>query len=137
MRDKIWIAPPMQPGRHGVTTRQLRESQPIEVKLVDGSRVLDDVQELITKAEKSNLQIKAIVLGAVSYVSLEEAMAEIMGRMYRDRKAADPNGFVINGIEFMIDPTRDEGAPVAVYGRASGIDAFALRKVRENRVEGK
>lgn len=128
MTRKIMLAvPPRIPASYHPydPTMRLPPIDRFEVELRDGDAVLDAIMTAIYAARKENYELRGLMLSTVDYLTLCEHMRNLI----TSRGGRDPEGrgVRIDGVEFYMDPSRDEGPPQPIYDETYAIAAYAQR----------
>ncbi len=126
-RTDLYVARPMVLERgfvDGPGASYQDYNPPMRIQLNDPEVILDFIMKLHEELYLENIQLDGVLFGVNDYFSIREFAA---GKMSWSSKR-DDQGFKINGVRILLDPMRDEGAPVAVFSENDAIKVMSMRR---------
>jgi hypothetical protein len=141
MNHKIYLAPPMVVGAHGVDLEWAGRDpkgqpldEPIPVDLRNPREVLEAVYRLKEVHLYENVSLWGMMLGAVDWLTLQEYFVDRGAKGQLDPLGpktgwfADEKVLFFEGVRLLMDPKRDFGPAEAVYDDDAAVTLFCLRK---------
>ncbi len=92
----------------------------MEFSLKDPQVVLGYLMNLCETLYESDIKLEGVMFGATDYFTLRN--------MANNRGVWAGGQLSINDVKIMLDPMRDEGAPVAVFNETEAIKVLSMRK---------
>ncbi len=129
MRSSLYVARPIVLERGFVdgpgASYQDNYRPPMHIQLNDPTVILDYLMKLHEELYLENIHLEGVMFGVNDYFSIREMAAT---KMAWSASRDDNGGFKINGVRIMLDPMRDAGAPVAVFGESDAIKVMSMRR---------
>ncbi len=129
MKTQMWVPPPFRLSRNAFAQGPDAHRKPpaaMLVELVDPEPVEEHVFAMMRQCEEENIKLDAIVLNSREYFSFRERMRDALRGIGKGREK--DASLVFNGVRILMDPMRDEGEPVPVFGEEAAIQMYALRR---------
>lgn len=122
----LFVAPRLDPcGRLGGLGELLvHGDEPVRVRLVDPTPILEAVQDMITQSLMDDTRLEAILIPAVDYFTVRDYLDTQVVR----GGSATGGAITYMDIRLLLDPRSDHGEIIPIYTDEAAWDVFTMRK---------